>query len=134
MITAIDYFKGKETVTSSFLAGSVGVNPVIIRSIMSQLREAGIIDISQGKSGITLARDISDITFYDVYLALGLREEDGLFHFHEHPNNNCPVGGNIQSAMEGKLQSVQYSMEEQMKHITIADVEGEVKRKVSFQG
>ena len=31
------------------------------------LKEAGIIDISQGKSGITLAKRLDDITFYDIY-------------------------------------------------------------------
>lgn len=129
VITAIDYFKDKKTVTSNFLAGSVGVNAVIIRSVMSQLKDAGIVDISQGKSGIRLAKKLSDITFYDTYKALDLLDESGLFHFHEHPNNNCPVGDNIQEAMEGRLQSIQDAMEAQMKKITLADVEAEVRRK-----
>ena len=43
IITCIDYFKDTLPVTSSFLAGSVGVNPVIIRGVMSKLKEAGII-------------------------------------------------------------------------------------------
>lgn len=68
IITAIDYFKDKETVTSSFLAGSVGVNPVIIRTVMGKLKEAGIIDISCGKSGIKLVKKMDDITFYDEFV------------------------------------------------------------------
>ena len=64
IITAIDYFEDHETVTSSFLAGSVGANPVIVRNVMGNLKEAGIIAISQGKSGITLARRLDAITFY----------------------------------------------------------------------
>ena len=32
IITAIDYFKDSEKVTSNFLAGSVGSNPVIVRN------------------------------------------------------------------------------------------------------
>lgn len=35
IITAIDYFKDTEKVTSNFLAGSVGTNPVIIRTVMA---------------------------------------------------------------------------------------------------
>ncbi|MDD6154927.1 MAG: Rrf2 family transcriptional regulator [Eubacteriales bacterium] len=131
VITAIDYFKDKETVTSNFLAGSVGANPVIIRTVMSKLKEAGIISISQGKSGITLAKPLSDITFYDIYTALGCVDDEGLFHFHEHPNTECPVGRNIHSAMEDKLQSIQDSMERQMKEITVADVEGDVRKKIA---
>ena len=32
IITAIDYFKDMDRVNSEFLAGSIGVNPVIVRS------------------------------------------------------------------------------------------------------
>lgn len=128
VITAIDYFKDKKTVTSSFLAGSVGANPVIIRTVMGKLKEAGIISISQGKSGISLAKELSDITFYDVYKAVDCMDEEGLFHFHENPNIDCPVGRNIHSAMEDKLRMIQDSMEDQMKGITIADVSSSVKK------
>jgi DNA-binding IscR family transcriptional regulator len=132
VITAIDYFKDKETVTSSFLAGSVGANPVIIRNVMAKLKDAGIISISQGKSGISLAKELSDITFYDVYKAVDCVDEEGLFHFHENPNIDCPVGRNIHSAMADKLRMIQNSMEDQMKGITIADVAKEVQLKIGI--
>lgn len=134
VITAIDYFKDKKTVTSSFLAGSVGANPVIIRTVMGKLKEAGIISISQGKSGISLAKELSDITFYDVYKAVDCMDEEGLFHFHENPNIDCPVGRNIHSAMEDKLRMIQDSMENQMKGITIANVSSSVKKKIELAG
>lgn len=134
VITAIDYFKDKKNVTSSFLAGSVGANPVIIRTVMGKLKEAGIISISQGKSGISLAKELSDITFYDVYKAVDCMDEEGLFHFHENPNIDCPVGRNIHSAMEDKLRMIQDSMEDQMKGITIADVSSSVKKKIELAG
>lgn len=134
VIIAIDYFKDKKTVTSSFLAGSVGANPVIIRTVMGKLKEAGIISISQGKSGISLAKELSDITFYDVYKAVDCMDEEGLFHFHENPNIDCPVGRNIHSAMEDKLRMIQDSMEDQMKGITIADVSSSVKKKIELAG
>lgn len=130
IITAIEYFGKSETVTSNFLAGSVGANPVIVRGVMSSLKEAGIIMISQGKSGITLAKDLSDITFYDVYRAVDPIDEEGLFHFHENPNKNCPVGRNIHLAMDDKLREIQTGMEDQMKKITIADVAAEIHKAV----
>lgn len=70
VLTAVRYFSGSYKVTSDFLAGSVGNNPVIIRNIMSQLREAGIIDIKRGPGGISLTRPLTDITFLDVYRAV----------------------------------------------------------------
>ncbi|MBK3299482.1 Rrf2 family transcriptional regulator, partial [Streptococcus oralis] len=44
--------KGQESkVTSDFLAASVGVNPVIIRKTLSQLKKAGLISVARGTGG-----------------------------------------------------------------------------------
>ena len=130
VITAIDYFKDHEKVTSNFLAGSVGANPVIVRNVMGNLKEAGIIDISQGKSGISLAKKLDDITFYDIYKAVDSVSDEGLFHFHENPNANCPVGRNIHKAVDEKLLKVQQAMETEMKQITLSDVVEDTRKEI----
>ncbi|MFC2766302.1 MAG: Rrf2 family transcriptional regulator [Prevotella sp.] len=130
IITAIDYFKDSEKVTSNFLAGSVGSNPVIVRNVMGNLKEAGIIDISQGKSGITLAKKPDEITFYDVYKAVDCVNDEGLFHFHENPNPDCPVGRNIHKALDEELFSIQNTMEDQMRRITVADVANSTRQEI----
>lgn len=133
IITAIDYFKDTEKVTSKFLAGSVGANPVIVRNVMRELKEAGIIDISQGKSGITLAKGLDEITFYDVYKAVGAVSGEGLFHFHENPNANCPVGRNIHKSVDGRLTEVQQAMEDELKKITLADVVEDTRKAIATE-
>ena len=40
IITAIDYFQKTRRVSSEFLAGSVGVNPVIVRNVIGMMRES----------------------------------------------------------------------------------------------
>ena len=130
VITAIDYFKDHEKVTSNFLAGSVGANPVIVRTVMGNLKEAGIIDISQGKSGISLAKKLDDITFYDIYKAVDSVSDEGLFHFHENPNANCPGGRNIHKAVDEKLLKVQQAMETEMKQITLSDVVEDTRKEI----
>ena len=130
VITAIDYFKDHEKVTSNFLAGSIGANPVIVRNVMGNLKEAGIIDISQGKSGISLAKKLDDITFYDIYKAVDSVSDEGLFHFHENPNANCPVGRNIHKAVDEKLLKVQQAMETEMKQITLSDVVEDTRKEI----
>ncbi len=130
IITAIEYFKDSQAVTSSFIAGSVGANPVVIRKVMGNLKESGIIAISQGKSGIRLAKGFDEITFYDVYKAVDCVDSKGLFHFHENPNIKCPVGRNIHLAMDDKLQRVQDTMENELRNITIADVTADIKQAV----
>ena len=61
-------------------------------------------------------------------------DETGLFHFHEEPNIDCPVGRNIHSAMESELQSIQDAMENRLKEITIADIADEVREKIRLAG
>lgn len=134
VITCIDVFQSTEKVTSSFLAGSVGVNPVIIRNVMASLKEAGIISISQGKSGITLSRPLDQITLYDVYKAVDCVDAEGLFHFHENPNASCPVGRNIHRAMDGRLGDIQAAMEDRMRQMTLAEAVADTRAAIAQEG
>ena len=127
-ITALDYFRDMDRVNSEFLAGSIGVNPVIVRNVLSQLRRAGIVNTRRGSSGATLARPLEEITLYDLYRAVGsVDEEEGLFHFHEQPNAACPVGRNIHKVMDARLAAVQQTMENELKKMTMADVVSEIR-------
>ncbi len=128
VIACVGYFQDTRSVTSAFLAGSVGVNPVMIRNLLPLLRDAGILSVSQGKSGVRLTRDLSDVTFYDVYRAVDCVDDRGLFHFHAQPNPACPVGKTIHAATDGRLSDVQRAMENEMKTITLAGVVADVVR------
>ena len=122
LLAVIDYLGEDEKATSTVLASSIGVNPVIVRNVMRNLKEAGLISVSQGKSGISLTKTPDQITFYDVYKAVDSVKDEGLFHFHENPNPECPIGRNIHKAMDSKLKRVQQCMEDEMRKITLADV------------
>lgn len=122
ILACIDAFASEMKVTSDFLAGSIGTNAVIIRRLLSQLKEAGLITVARGTGGCELTRPLDEITFYDVYKAVDAVDEDNLFRMHEHPNPLCPVGRNIHTLLEGKLAEIQKAMEEKMKMYTLADV------------
>lgn len=123
ILTCIDIFDGQMRVTSDVLSGSTGVNAVIVRNVLGQLRKAGIVETRQGSGGAHLARPLSEVTLYDVYKAVDCVDEDeGLFHFHENPNANCPIGRNIHKAMDGRLAAIQSAMENELKSVTLADV------------
>ena len=122
IFTCVDTFKGEYKITSDFLASSINTNPVIIRNILTKLKNAGLIIVARGTGGITLTRPLSDISFYDVYQAIEPVENGELFHFHEAPNPNCPVGKNIHGLLDGKLKSIQSAMENEMKKYTLDDL------------
>lgn len=121
MLTCMETFKEEYKITSDFLASSINVNPVIIRRILSQLKEAGLIEVKRGTGGAGIIKPLEEITFLDVYRAVECIEENTLFHFHENPNPACPVGRNIHNILDDKLLKVQEAMERELKSITLAD-------------
>ena len=122
IFTCVEVFKDEYKVTSDFLAGSINTNPVIIRKILTQLKNAGLIEVARGTGGITVTKPLSEITFYDVYEAIEPVENGDLFRFHENPNPECPVGRNIHALLDRKLQAIQSAMEDEMKRYTVEDL------------
>ena len=122
IFACVDTFEDQYKVTSEFLASSINTNPVIIRKILSQLKNAGLITVARGTGGIALTRPKADISFFDVYEAIEPVEKGDLFHFHEGPNPDCPVGRNIHALLDGKLGAIQSAMETEMKKYTMADI------------
>ena len=122
MLACTETFGEDYKITSDFLASSINVNPVIIRRILSQLKDAGIIEVKRGTGGANITKPLEEITFLDIYHAVECVEKNVLFHFHENPNPNCPVGKNIHNILDDKLARVQTAMEQELKSITLADV------------
>ena len=126
VLTAVEYFSKDYKVTSEFLAGSVGSNPVIIRNIMLQLKDAGLIEIKRGPGGIHLLKPLNEITFLDVYKAVETSSHEDLFRFHENPNPQCPAGHNIHDSLDNILHQIQADFEADLARHKV----GEVYRKV----
>lgn len=122
IFACIDTFESEYKITSDFLASSTNVNPVIIRKLLSQLKAAGLIMVARGTGGTTIAKPFNEITFLDIYRAVECVENGELFHFHENPNTDCPVGRNIHHILDDKLLSVQNAMEQELASITLEDV------------
>ncbi|MCM1187109.1 MAG: Rrf2 family transcriptional regulator [Lachnoclostridium sp.] len=130
VFACIDTFQDSHKLTSDFISGSVNVNPVVIRRILQQLKAANLVTVARGTGGCRIARPLEDITFLDVYNAVECVESGELFHFHENPNQNCPVGRNIHYVLDEKLERIQSAMENEMTKITIADVIADTKKRI----
>ena len=108
------------------MAASIGTNPVIVRKLLQQLKAAGLIEVSRGTGGVTITRPLDKITFLDVYKAVECAPDEELFHFHENPNQKCPVGKNIHKVLDSRLIKVQKAMEDELASMTLADVKTDV--------
>lgn len=111
-------------VTSDFLAGSVGCNPVEIRKLLSSLKKAGIIDVLRGTGGATLRKAPKDITLLDIYSAVDAASLDELIGVHAHALPQCPFGKNIYRLLAEPYQDIGNAVREKMEAITLAQLVG----------
>ena len=111
----------EEPLKSEQVAESVNTNAVVIRRIVADLAQAGLVVSQTGSlGGSRLATDPAKTTLLDVYQAL---EYDGVFSLHRQPpSRDCPVGVNIETVLGEVLQEVDSAVEQVLKNITINDV------------
>lgn len=134
IFACIDTFEKDQKITSDFLSASINVNPVIIRKILSSLKKSGLINVLRGTGGTTIAKPLDQITLLDIFQSVECLEDGKLFHFHEKPNANCPVGKNIHSILDDKLLRVQKAMENELASITLEDVINDTRYYVKNNG
>ena len=114
VLICIETFKEEHKITSDFLASSVNANSVIIRKLLQQLKKAGIVAVIRGSGGADICKSLDE--------AVECVEDGKLFHFHENPNPLCPVGRNIHSILDARLEQIQMALEKEMKSVTIQDI------------
>ncbi len=114
-------WSGEEPLKSEQVAESVNTNPVVIRRMLLELAEAGLVVSQTGSlGGSRLANDPAKTTLLDIYQALECR---GVFSLHRQPpSRNCPVGVNIETVLGDVLQEVDSAVEKVLANITINDV------------
>ena len=106
--------------TSEWMAGSIGVNPVVVRNVTGMLKRAGLVRTQQGVAGASLARPLSEVTLLDVYRAV--EDEASLFSVHPRPNPKCPVGARIEGTLRDVFAEAEDAMEANLAGITLAEV------------
>ncbi len=126
--------QSEKKLTSDMIAGSVGVNPVIIRKTLSQLKKAGIIDVARGTGGVSFTKSLAEVTLFDIYQAVDSLGKTGqLFAFHERPNQACPIGHNIHSVLDDKLAAAQSALEHELAQTTLAQIVQEAQEKITSE-
>jgi Rrf2 family protein len=114
-------WSGEEPLKSEQVAESVNTNAVVIRRMLLELADAGLVVSQTGSlGGSRLANDPAKTTLLDVYRAL---EHGGVFSLHRTPpSRDCPVGVNIETVLGEVLLEVDSAVEQVLGNITINDV------------
>ncbi len=126
----IAYYSEEYKVTSTFIASSVNVNPVIIRRILGKLKKANLIHIKSGSGGSTLAKPTNSISLLDIFHAVTSIDE-GLFNFHTNPCQACPIGQNIHRVLDDTLHEFTLLLEQYLSQIMLSQLEDKLHQSIA---
>ncbi|GAA3977815.1 Rrf2 family transcriptional regulator [Pedobacter ginsengiterrae] len=119
ILTLLDDAKGT-LVSSEYLAGSININPVLVRKEIMNLRKYGFVDSKEGKGGGSfLAKNASDINLGEVYKAINNSRILG--QSKNEPNPKCPIGKQINQHLNTLYSDAEKALIENLSKQTLAD-------------
>jgi Rrf2 family protein len=107
--------------TSAMLARTVNTNPVVIRRLLLELQQAGLVVTARGiRGGARLERKPEQIRLGELFRTL---EGADLFGCHPNtPSRSCPVGCGIESVLREIRSQAMNAAERELNEFTLADV------------
>ena len=112
---------GDENMKSECIAGSVNTNAVVIRRVLGQLGQAGLVSSQTGAFGGTrLAKPPEQISLCEIYKAVSCGE---VFALHaKGANQDCPVGRNIEAVLCNLQREIDNAVGERLGQYTLASI------------
>ena len=111
-----------ENYSSEKLAFTVNTNPVVIRRLLLELKNAGLIETQRGPGGgARLAKPAAHITLDDIHRAVAGEIET----FGAHPNppaQVCIVGREIENVLSDVSRRAALAVQREFAAITLADI------------
>jgi DNA-binding IscR family transcriptional regulator len=106
--------------SSEYIAGSINLNPVLVRKEIANLKTHHIVESKEGKNGGTkLAIDPSNITLKQIFEMTF--EIIGLGYAKNQPNPDCPVGKKINQNLSSLYADMNEKISLQLEGISLED-------------
>jgi len=118
ILTLLDKANG-ELLSSEYLAGSININPVLVRKELGNLRNHHFVTSKEGKNGgSSLAKSANEITLGEVYESV--RQISLLGNQKNTPNPKCPVGKDINMHLNNLYNDTEKVLIDQLSKQTLA--------------
>lgn len=111
--------EGDGPATSESLAGAMGTNPVVLRRLMTGLREVGFVTSAKGHGGgWVLSCPLDRITLRDVHEALGAPSLVSLGFREDRPS--CLVAQAVNESLGAAVQEAEATLLQRLGTVTLA--------------
>ncbi len=108
-----------ENLSSLYIAGSININPVMVRKSLSMLRTHGLVETREGKGGgASLAKPANELLLSDIYRAVN---DSPLLGKTNKPNPDCNVGKQINNNLLELYKQADNALINKLSTITLAD-------------
>ena len=105
---------------SSYIAGSINVNPVLVRNELSNLQKYGFIETKEGKNGGSrLLKSPENIVLSDIYSSI--YKQTLLGKLLPSPNPKCCVGKKINQNITDLNQSMEEVIIKKLEGVSLQD-------------
>ncbi len=119
--------------TSDMLARAMDTNPVVIRRLMSGLRDRGYVQSEKGHGGgWTIACDLSAVTLQDIYEALGRPELLAIGNRTDEPG--CLVEQAVNSALGRTFDEAEALLRRRFGEISLAALSADFHARLAERG
>ena len=111
---------GEEPVPATACAFSLGTNPVVVRRLVGELRDAGLVEASRGAGGgVRLARAAHEVTLADVAAAVQADELALARYAPGCPSGDCRIAPHIAAEVATRVAELQAAMRAQLAATTL---------------
>ncbi len=109
-----------EWLSSEWIAGSININPVVVRRELSILNEAGLVIGRKGKDGgSALNKKSGNIRLSEIYLIVKNSEVLGKMNLKTNPK--CPIGKSMNQKLESLFSEIDLLVLKELQHKTLED-------------
>jgi Rrf2 family protein len=107
--------------TSTTLAQCLMTNPVVVRRVLGELREAGLVGSTKGHDGgWRLLRPAAEISLYAVYAAMG---ESLLIRTESDPGDvQCPIVRSVNAVMGDFIADAEALLAARLQRVSLDDI------------
>ena len=97
--------------TSDWIAGSININPVIVRKELIILKKYGLVESKLGKDGgVRIAKNKEEISISEIYNAV--KNSEVLGKKNQNPNPKCTIGKDINKNLDSLFSEIDHLVEE----------------------